>query len=285
MLTRRDFLAAGVGSAGLAAAGAILGAGDARPVPKVRQPGDPYRGFKVGVASYSLRKLSFDQALEAMKAFRLPYITLKSMHLEYDSMPEERRAVAAKLKAAGLVLMGGGVIYMKNDEAEIRRYFQYAKDAGMPLIVGAPDPAALDVVEKMVKEFDIALAIHNHGPGDKQYPTPLDALKLVEGRDPRIGVCNDVGHTIRSGVDPAEAIRICGARNLDIHIKDLDRAEPKGQNVILGDGCIDLLSIFRALRDVKFQGHVALEYERDDKDPVPAMRECFAYVRGLLATF
>ncbi|MBN1421509.1 MAG: sugar phosphate isomerase/epimerase [Planctomycetes bacterium] len=284
MMTRRDFLAVGAGAAGLAATGAAFGAEPALRTPRVRRPGDPYRGFKVGVASYSLRKLSLDQTIEAMKAFRVPYITLKSMHLEYDTSPEERRAVAAKLKAEKLVLMGGGVIYMKNDEAEIRRYFQYAKDAGMPLIVGAPDPAGLDIVERMVKEFGIALAIHNHGPGDKQYPTPLDALKLVEGRDPRLGVCNDVGHTIRSGVDPAEAIRICGARTLDLHIKDLDRPEPKAQSTILGDGCIDLLSIFRALREIDFQGHVALEYERNDADPVPAMRECFAYVRGLLST-
>ena len=96
--------------------------------------------------------------------------------------------------------MGGGVIYMKNDEAQIERIFQYAKDSGMPVIVCSPVPEALDAIEKKAKEFNILIAIHNHGPTDKTYPSPLDVLALIKHRDPLMGICMDIGHTVRIGV-------------------------------------------------------------------------------------
>ena len=134
-----------------------------------RQTGD--KGLKIGVASYSVRKFPLEKAIEMVKDCGVKYITLKSNHLDFDSTKEQRQEAAKKIKDAGLVLMGGGVIYMKNDDKEIRSMFDYCKDAGMATMVCAPVPEALATVEKMVKEYDIKVAIHNHGPGDKLYPS------------------------------------------------------------------------------------------------------------------
>src|SRR5205814_3328236 len=129
------------------------------------------------------------------------------VHLPLKSTPEQRKEARKKVEDAGLVLMGGGVIYMKNKEDEVRNDFEYAKDTGMKTIVCSPERDALDLVEKMVKEFGQRIAIHNHGPTDKNgYPSPLDVLRAVENRDPRMGVCMDVGHTVRIGEDPVVAI-------------------------------------------------------------------------------
>ncbi len=230
------------------------------------QPADPYRGLKMGVASYSLRKFTLDQALAMTRELGLKYICLKDMHLPLKTSEEERHAAHDKVAAAGLQLLGGGVITIgKRDD--VRSIFQYAKDAGMPTIVSSPDPELLDNVEKMVQEFDIRLAIHNHGPGDKWYPSPSDALRAVENRDKRMGLCIDVGHTVRIGEEPVAAIRRCAERLYDFHIKDVSEATAKGTPVVLGTGIIDIPAVLKALLDVGFSGHLGLEYERDADDP------------------
>src|SRR2546430_3089703 len=140
---------------------------------------DPFRGLKTGLTTYTLRKFTLDQAIEMTKQAGVKYISLKEVHLALKSTPEQRKEARKKVEQAGLVLMGGGVIYIKNNEDEIRNVFEYAKDAGMPTIIWSPDPDALDGVEKAAKKYDLRIAIHNHGPGDKRYPSPLDVLRLV----------------------------------------------------------------------------------------------------------
>jgi sugar phosphate isomerase/epimerase len=245
---------------------------------------DPFRGLKVGITSYSVRKLGFDDAVKATRRIGVRYISLKDFHLPLKSTPEERREVARKLKEAGLILLGCGVVTMKNDEAEIRHAFEYAKDAGIATIVANPDPASLGILDRMVKEYNIRIAIHNHGPEDKRYPTPDVVATAIEGHDQRIGFCIDIGHTARAGVDPAAAIRKHARRLYEIHFKDVDRAVAEGKTVECGRGVIDLPAVLRALRDVKFQYHVALEYEKDADDPVPGMAESIGYIRGVLTT-
>lgn len=279
-LPRRGFLQTGlIGSAALAVAPwatPALGA--------VTKPdGDPFRGLKVGIASYSLRKFPLDEALAMTQKAGVQYITLKDMHLPLKSTPEERQAVRKKVADAGLVLMGGGVIYMSDKEADIRAAFEYARDAGMPTIVGCPEPAALDTVEKLAKEFDIPVAIHNHGPGDKRYPSPLDVLRLVKDRDAHLGICVDVGHTVRLGEDPVAVIQQCASRLYDFHIKDVTQATAKGSATPMGRGVIDLVAVLRTLLRLKFAGHVALEYESEADAPLPGIVESFGYVRGALA--
>ena len=246
---------------------------------------DPCRGLKLGVTSYSLRKFTLDQAIAMTKAAGVKYISLKDMHLPMKSSTAERQEARKKVEAGGLTLLGGGVIYMKNNEQEIRSIFDYARDAGMPTIVCSPDIDALDTVEKMAKEFDIRIAIHNHGPGDQKYPSPLDVLRLIKDRDTHMGICMDVGHTVRIGEDSVAVMRQCAARLYDYHIKDVSEATPKGRSMPVGRGVIDIVAVLRALVQMKFPYHVALEYEDKADEPMPGVCESFGYMRGVLATF
>jgi inosose dehydratase len=279
-LPRRHFLQASLlGSAALA--GGAIPALAFGAVTKAKS--DPFDGLKVGVASYSLRNFKLDEALAMTKQCGVKYITLKDMHLPMKSTPDERREAAKKVKDAGLTLMGCGVVSMKNDEQQIREAFEYAKDAGMPTIVCMPSRDALDTVEKFAKEYDIRIAIHNHGPTDKNFPSPLDALKAIDGRDAHIGICIDVGHTVRIGVDPIECIQKCASRLYDFHIKDVTAPTAKGTTIAMGRGVIDLVAVTKALLEIKFPYHVALEYEANAKEPLSGMTESFGYLRGILA--
>ncbi len=211
------------------------------------------------------------------------YISLKDMHLPMKSTPEQRAEARSKIEAAGLVLMGGGVIYMKDNEPEIRAAFEYAKDAGMPTIVCSPAPEALDKVEKCAREYDKRIAIHNHGPDNTQYPSPLDVLKLIQDRDPHMGICMDVGHTVRIDQDPIDVMRKCAARLYDFHIKDVTEPARRGKSIEVGRGVIDVVAVLKTLVEMKFSGHLALEYEANADVPMPGICESFGYIRGALA--
>ncbi|HZR21274.1 MAG TPA: sugar phosphate isomerase/epimerase [Verrucomicrobiae bacterium] len=279
-LDRRHFFKAGLlGSTAMAVTGASHNLFAA-----VTKPQRPlYDGLKLGMASYTFRKFSLDQAIAMSKEAGAVSISLKDFHLPYKSSPAERQEARRKVESGGLVLASGGVIYMKNNEEEIRRFFEYAKDAGMPTIVCSPDTDALDTVEKMVKEYNIRIAIHNHGPGDKKYPSPLDVLRLVKDRDERMGICIDVGHTVRIGEDPVEAIHQCAKRLYDFHIKDETEATAKGKPIPVGQGVIDIVGVLKALLEIQYAFNIGLEYEDKENDPMPGVIESFGYMRGVLA--
>jgi sugar phosphate isomerase/epimerase len=211
-------------------------------------------------------------------------MTFKDVHLPRTDPPEVTRALAAKIKAAGITIMGGGTITLPHDAAQIRKDFEYAKNAGFPLIFVSPDPAALDTIEQMAKTYDIKVAIHNHGPEDKWWPRPQDAYAAVKSRDKRLGLCLDIGHTIRTGTDPVQACRECGDRMYDMHVKDLAVKTDKDSQVEVGRGVIDFPGLFKALIEIDYRGQVGLEYEINAKDPLPGMIESMAYMRGVLAT-
>ena len=211
-------------------------------------------------------------------------MTFKDVHLPRTDPPETTKALRAKIEAAGFTIMGGGTITLPNDAAQIRKDFEYAKNAGFPLIFVSPEPAAMDTVEQMAKEYDIKVAIHNHGPEDKLWPRPQDAYAAVKSRDKRLGLCIDVGHTLRTGTDPVKACRECRDRLYDMHVKDLAAAGDKESQVAVGRGVIDFPGLFRTLIDIGYQGQVGLEYEINAKDPLPGMIESIAYMRGVLAS-
>jgi sugar phosphate isomerase/epimerase len=275
-MNRRRFLNAGLASSAVLAASpfAALRAAD--------DP-DPYRGLKMGVASYSLRKFTLDEAIGMTRELGLKYICLKDVHLSLKSTKEQRQDARKKIDAAGLVLLGCGVVYIRNVAEEIKNVFEYAKDAGMPTIVCSPHPDALDKVEALAKETNIRIAIHNHGPTDKLYPAPQDALKLVKDRDERLGLCIDLGHTVRIGKDPVEAIQECGKRLYDFHMKDVSAGTAQGKEVVVGTGVIDIPAVLKALLEVKFAGHLGLEHEPSPENPLPGMKESLAYLRKSLA--
>jgi sugar phosphate isomerase/epimerase len=275
-LTRREAIKAGA----LAAATLPLGG---RSAATAAAGSDGWRGLKAGVASYTLRKLPLDAAIQAIRRVGLSYVSIKDFHLALDSTTEERKAVAAKFKAGGVTPLSCGNITMENDAANVRRAFEYARDAGIPTIVCSPHPDSMPILDAMVKEFDIKLAIHNHGPEDKRFPSPHDVWKAVEKYDRRVGFCIDVGHTARAKVDPAEAIRRYKDRLYDLHFKDIGSTAPDGKTVEAGRGVLDLKSILQATLDIRYPHLFSFEYEKDENDPVPGLAETIGYTRGLLA--
>jgi sugar phosphate isomerase/epimerase len=239
--------------------------------------------IRLGIASYTFRK--FDQAhlIEFMKELKTPYLNLKDVHLPMTPA-DQVAARAAEYRAAGMTLTAAGTIYFdKDDDNDIRSKFEYVKAARIPIIVGSPTRQVLPRVEKFVKEYDIKLAIHNHGTEDKQWPSPLDVLAAVKSMDSRIGCCIDVGHTMRTGTDPVAAIKKVGPRLFDVHIKDLADGKVKESQVAVGDGVMPVPGIFRALVDIGYKGNVDLEYEIHDTDPMPGVTKSFAYMRGVIA--
>ena len=246
-------------------------------------PAYPSEGPKIGVASYSFRKFPRAQAIDMTRRLGVKYISIKSFHLPYESTPDEIRAARAEFEAAGLtILSGGNVPFDKPDRADIRMKFEYAKLAGMPEMVCAPTHETLPMLEPFVREYDIRLAIHNHGPEDKQFPTPQSVLAAVKGMDPRIGLCIDVGHTVRAGADPVASAREAGSRLLDMHMKDLSR-NAQGADCPVGDGIMPVTAIFRQLHEMGYTRGVMLEYEADSEAPFAPMMKSIGYERGVRA--
>lgn len=279
-ISRRTLLRGGTMAAAL---GPMVGVGKALAQGPSTPAGDSWYGLKVGVASYSLRKLPLDAAIRAIQRVGLHYVSIKDFHLPLKSTAEERRAVAQKFKDAGITPMSCGNISMENTEASVRSAFEYARDAGIPAIVCSPHPDSMPILDKMVKEFDIKLAIHNHGPGDTRFPSPNDVWNAVQEYDKRIGLCIDVGHTARIGEDPVPAIRKCQARLYDLHIKDVTSKTPKGGPIEVGRGVLDIKAITRALMDMKFPYLVSFEYEKDADDPIPGLAESVGYLHATVA--
>ena len=243
-----------------------------------------WQNFNVGVASYSFRKLSLEDTIKALKRLNLRYISIKDFHLPLSSSTAERQAAMQKLKNADIAALSCGNITMQHDENSVRQAFEYAKDCNIPTIVCSPDPASMSILDRMVKEYDIKLAIHNHGPEDKRFPSPYDVMKAVQGFDKRIGLCIDVGHTARAKVDPAEAILKCKERLYDLHFKDIGSTEPNGSTIEAGRGVLDLPSIARSMKKIRFDGLVSIEFEGWENDPLPAVAETVGYARALLTT-
>ncbi|HYW81043.1 MAG TPA: sugar phosphate isomerase/epimerase, partial [Thermoguttaceae bacterium] len=195
--------------------------------------------------------------------------------------PEEIATAVQKTKDAGITLYGGGVIGLKSQE-QIDQAFEYAKAAGMTKIIGAPSPEMLPAIDKKVKQYDIEVCIHNHGPGDTHFTTPETAYDQVKKFDPRIGFCHDIGHTTRVACDPVAITKKCADRILDFHIKDVTGTTKSGHSTPCGRGVIDLPAVLRMLVEIDYQGYLAFEYEEEADDPLPGLAESVGYVRGVL---
>ncbi len=285
-ISRRGFLKASMGAA--AATGAVLWA--AKPLgagadPSAAPAGAPAAKvpFSLGLASYTFREFDLDAALAMTRRAGLDRICLKDMHLPLDTPAAGIAAVAAKVRAAGFTFYGCGVVYMTS-ASEVERAFSYAKAAGLEVIVGVPNHDLLPLVDRKVKDTGIRVAIHNHGPGDLIYPTPRTVLDRIRTLDPRIGLCLDIGHCQRSGIDPSAAAEECAARLIDVHLKDETAAAKDGSPVEMGRGVIDIPKFLRTLVRIGFDRTASFEYEKDGKDPLPGLAESVGYTRGVLAS-
>jgi sugar phosphate isomerase/epimerase len=278
--SRRKFVRSG---ALLAAASSVPGGPLA--LAQDRPSIDKASPFRLGLASYTFRNFTRAQLIGFMKQLNVLDLNAKDVkdHLPMD--PQEESAALADYNAAGIKLHAAGVISLAKDEdADIRRKFEYCQRAGISVMVaGDPTPQTLPRIEKLVKEYDIRIAIHNHGPEDQLWHSPLDILRAVKGMDPRIGCCIDVGHTVRAGTDVVHAIHESGPRLFNMHMKDLTNFQNQESQVAVGDGLMPVRKIFEALITMNYKGFVDLEYEIHPDDPVPGVIGSFAYMRGILA--
>ncbi len=273
-IDRRGFL---LGAAGAAAAVQNVFAAKALP------PNDT-ANLKLSVATYSFRKFPREVAIQNIKALNVKYCDIKEFHLPYKDSPEQLKAGRKEFDDAGITVVGGGNITMNSEEEpKLRAMFDYAKACGFPMMIIAPTRTNMGTIEKLVKEYNIKVAIHNHGPEDKIYPSPQSALEVIKGMDPRVGLCIDIGHTVRAGKDVVESIAEAGPRVLELHMKDLTDFTSRDSQVPVGDGKMPIAAIFKQLQKINYKGVCSLEYEVDADNPMPGMQKSFSYMRGVIA--
>ena len=274
--TRRNFLGAAAGIAGLSAAGA--GPASA----KIEL--EPW-GIKLGIATYTFRSFDRAKTIEMLKLVQAPWTSIKDgVHFAYNSTPQELKQVRAEFDAAGLkVTSAGNISLAKDDPDDIRQRFEIVRNLGLSMMVCIPTRSNIRTVEKFVKEYDIRIAIHNHGPEQKDFPSPQSVLEVVRDMDPRVGLCIDVGHTARTGVDVVESIALAGRRLFDMHVKDLRDFTSRESQCDVGEGIMPFPAIFKQLKKMNYQGCVDLEYEINPKDPLPGVLRSMFYMRGVLA--
>src|ERR1700726_116548 len=279
LFSRRNFVCSGA-----LVAAAFAASKEVFALAAERTPADEGSAIRLGLASYTFRNFSRAQMIGYLKQLNVLALNAKDVkdHLPMDT--QEEAAALADYAAAGIKLHAAGTIYFAKDEdTDIRSKFEYCRRAGIGVIVaGDPAPETLPRIEKFVKEYDIRIAIHNHGPEDKLCPSPLDVLKVVKGMDPRIGCCIDVGHTLRTGTDVVQAIHETGPRLFNVHMKDLTNSESKESQVAVGEGKMPVRRMFEALIATKYQGFVDLEYEVHPDNPMPGVSASFAYMRRVL---
>jgi len=240
--------------------------------------------LRLGVCTYSFREFQRRITISLIRQLSVRWVSVKDFHLSYTASPGELAKATGDFQRAGLTIASGGTIPLRDEDPRaLRRYFEYARACGMPMMVSAPTHKTLPAVEALVKEFDIKVAIHNHGPEDEHFPTPQSVLAAVKGLDPRMGLCIDLGHTLRSGADVVQSIAQAGGRLMDIHMKDLQSATEKGSQCDVGDGVMPVPAIFKQLKKMNYAGCVNLEYEINAENPLPGMLRSMGYMRGVLA--
>jgi len=249
--------------------------------PQAQPKAEPRAVWKLdlGLQSYSLRSFKFDDVLAKTQQLGLHFIEFFPRHLPQNLKPKELDAAKAKMAAHEVRVNAYGVCGMGRNEAANRRLFEFAKKAGFGVITANPSHDSLDLLDKLVEQYDVKIAIHNHGPGARWAKTD-QMLKAVKGHHSHVGVCLDTGHLARAGDDPVEAVRKLGPRLHAFHFKDVNE---RNHDVVVGQGRIDLLAFFTALKEIRFGGVFSLEYEMNPRNPMPGIRQSLAAIREAVA--
>jgi inosose dehydratase len=279
-MTRRQFVQAGTaGALGLAGLPAFAQAGERK---NDKEKKDPFGGFIVGVQSYSFRNFTLEQALTRTRDLGLHFVEFFRGHVPLNSTDDQIKVIRNLCFKYDITPIAFGVEGFSKDNAANRRIFEFARKLGVRYLSADPSPDSFDSLDKLVSEFGIAIAIHPHGPQGKQLHRWYSAEVIMQavGRHHRlIGTCLDTGHLIRSAqdpfnrkLDPAQQIRLMGARNFGLHLKDHDNQNRT--DVVYGRGALNVPEVLRALREVKFQGYISIEYEANPNNPSPDMQAC-----------
>lgn len=282
-LSRRTFLArSSAMAAGVALSGQWLAAAEPKPAdPKVAA--DVYRGLPIGIQTYTLRNFDTEQAIRHMQGLGLHYAELFTKHLATNAAPEQISAVKARLAEAGIKMNAHGVHNFTANEAQNRQLFEFAKAAGIGTITANPQPDSFDSLDKLCEEYKIRIAIHNHGPG-ALYDGLESVQARVKDRHPLVGACVDTGHVLRSGQNPVEWVKELGPRVFALHIKDVAEKQNKTHDVIIGQGHLDVVGLFTAVKEIKFpaDGVISMEYEAHPDNPVEEVQACLKVAQAAI---
>ena len=282
MSSRRNFLhKTALGIAGSVAI-PLLGRSSGLLEPYSESSASAAADLPVGVAGYTFAKFDLDKSIVMMKRIGVSNLSLKEIHLPLNSSQETINIAMGKFKEAGINVYTVGVVYMKTKEA-VDQAFKYAKMVGVNMIVGVPNYDLLDYAEEQVKAYDIKLAIHNHGPKDPLYPSPKDVYERIKNKDPRVGLCIDIGHTRRAGVLPEQVVKEYKDRLFDLHIKDVTAGVEEGKAVEIGRGIIDFPALVKSLKKIHYKGVCSIEFEKDMGDPLPGIAESIGFFKGVLS--
>jgi sugar phosphate isomerase/epimerase len=270
-LSRRDFLRVGAATAAASLAAPSLFAAD-----------DPYRGFKMGIQSYSLREFKVQEALSISQKLGLHYWESYPGHINVASVPKYIAEQKALLAGSEVKLVAFGVVGFDSNESKAREVFDFAKAIGIESISAGPknDEATFKLLDKLVEEYSINIAIHNHGPEDKTYGKIDQVVNAVKDHHPRIGACVDTGHFLRSKENPVDALERLKDRVFGVHLKDVKDAT---MFKILGEGDLDIVGCLKVLERIKYKYCLALEYEESAKNPVPDLEICLQNVQKAMA--
>jgi len=282
-VSRRGFIGLGALGAVAGAAGCLRKPEETAPRAQPKAQPTPPAPWTVdlGIQSYSLRNFSFDQAIAKTQQVGLHFIEFFPRHFPQNMKPEELAAAKQKLAAHQLTANAYGVCRLTSNEAQARALFDFCKRAGIGVITAGPTMDSLGLLDKLVAEYDVKIAIHNHGPGDKHWGRLKQLVDGTKGHHPHIGVCLDTGHLIRAGDDPIEAVRALGPRLHGLHFKDVSKDST--HDCIVGRGRTDVAAFFAACKDVAFDGPCSLEFEIEPKNPMPGIAASLEAIRAAVA--
>ena len=241
-----------------------------------------FHGLRVGVCSYSLRSFPAADAFRDIRRLGVRFLSLKEVHLPLNSTSDQRKQLRQQAEDLGLSITSCGVIYLKDTEAELRQAFDYVRDLGASIAVVGLYREQLPMLDKVIRSYDLKAAIHNHGPNDKRFPSPLEVYDAIKGLDKKIGVCMDIGHTFRMHEDLVSDIKKTSDRLYSMHFKDLESDHVDAKGVPVGTGVLPIVPVLRELVRSGYTGEVQLEYEIDPKDPLPGAAESLGFMRGTL---
>jgi inosose dehydratase len=281
-LSRRRFLAL---SAAAASGATWFDAPRVLTAAGLADPKDAWGGFPVGVQSYSLRKYKLDEAIRHLQGMGVHYVEFAGTHLAPTASDTEIADTLKLVQSAGLKVSAHGVNRFTKDHEANRKLFEFARKIGARTITADPNPDSFDSLDKLVAEYDMRIAIHNHGPTHR-YNKVESVTSAIKDHDRRIGACVDCGHYLRSGEDPVKCVLTLSDRVYGVHMKDeAETNTPKSANVVIGKGHLDVVGLFRALRQVKFpaDGALSLEYEANPDNPIDEMKACLEAAKEAIA--
>jgi sugar phosphate isomerase/epimerase len=272
-ITRRHFLQAGAATS--------LGLAGLPSLQSAQEKANPYDGFTMGAQSYCFRNFDREQALKRTRELGLHFIEFYQKHAPLESTPDQIQAILRLSGDYGIKPIAYGVQSFTNKHDANKKVFAFGKALGIKTFSADPDPDSFDSLDKLVDEYKISIAIHPHGPTGRnrlhRWYSAEVIMKAVKDHHPLIGSCLDTGHLIRAAqlgkkLDPAEEVRIMGPRNFGLHLKDHDNK--KHEDVVYGQGALEVPAVLKALKDVHFKGYISIEYEAHPENPSPDMRAC-----------